>query len=112
MEEFPHLFSFSKDKEISLMKLISVFEEDIYDHFHLPLSLVAAQECEELSEILQSHVDNNISSDQWEFEWKGGYSCKKVYSKLAPAPNAPPPFNWIWNPEHYLSKDSSSGSFC
>ena len=64
MEEFPHLYSFSKDKDMSLMKFISIFEEDMYDHFHLPLSMNAARECEELTLILQSHMDNNVYDDQ------------------------------------------------
>ena len=80
LEEFPHLFSFSKNKDISLMKFISVSQENIFDHFHLPLSLIAAQECEELTEAVQLHLESNIDAeDQWEFDWKGGYSCKKVY---------------------------------
>ena len=51
------------------MKFISVSQENIFDHFHLPLSLIAAQECEELTEAVQLHLESNIDAeDQWEFD--------------------------------------------
>ena len=98
MEEFPHLFSFARDQDCILEKFHALRDDDIVDNFQLPLSITAGHECEELSQMLQNwagNKDTNIK-DQWEFEWKGKYSCKKVYAKLDPSDIAPPPFQWIW----------------
>ena len=95
MEEFPHLFSFARDQDCSLEKLHTLRGDEIFDNFHLPLSIIAREECEELSQRLQSWAENQDANfnDQWEFEWKGKYSCKKVYDKLEPSDLAPPPFS-------------------
>lgn len=74
IEEFPHLFSFSKNQDISLKKFIELSEEDIYEQFHLPLSIIASRECEEFSLILQNQ-ENIDSENQWNFNSKRKYSC-------------------------------------
>ena len=51
MEEFPHLFSFARDQDCSLEQFHTLRDDDIFDNFHLPLSIVAGQACEELSQI-------------------------------------------------------------
>ena len=52
MEDFPHLFSFAKDQDCSLHKFQSLGDEDIYENFHLPVSIVDGQERDELSQII------------------------------------------------------------
>ena len=46
MEEYPHLFSFARDQDIYLEKFHAQSEENIYELFHCPLSLIAAEECD------------------------------------------------------------------
>jgi hypothetical protein len=66
--------------------------------FNLPLSLIAAQQCDELSHELNNlHLDDTSVIDKWNFSWGGTkYSIKKVYLALINAPVAPAPFKWIW----------------
>ena len=99
MEEYPHLFSFARDQDICLEKFHAQSEDNVYDLFHCPLSLIAAEECDSLVQNLQQWSNNNEdlqNKDQWTFQWAGKYSCKKVYEQLDDSETAPPPFQWIW----------------
>ena len=47
--EFPHLFSFAKQQDISLKQLLDINDNNLLDHFHLPLSMIAFQQSENLA---------------------------------------------------------------
>ena len=96
MEKFPHLFTFLEDQYISLEKLAHLANEDFYDHFHLPLSIIAAQEFTEFLPIIQSVSNNQDDKDRWSIQGKNTYSCKKTYLALSPNDDAPVPSKWIW----------------
>jgi hypothetical protein len=43
-EEYPHLFSFAKDKSIPIDNAWNAQNDSLYDIFHLPLSTIAHEE--------------------------------------------------------------------
>ena len=97
-EKYPHLLSFAKDHDSALQNFQNPDEEEIYNHFHLPLSLIADQELADLIGTLHYWSANNdlSSGDTWSFDWNGKYSARRVYEKLDPHDKAPAPFQWIW----------------
>jgi hypothetical protein len=96
--KFPHLFSFTKNRNINILDAYNAAHENIFGMFNLPLSLIAAQQCDELSQELNNlHLDDLSVNDKWKFAWGGNkYSTQKVYMALVNAPVAPAPFRWIW----------------
>ena len=97
-EKYPHLFSFAKDHDSTLQNFQNPDEEEIYNYFHLPLSLIADQELTELIGTLKQWSTNNDFSthDSWSFDWNGKYFARRVYEKLDPHDKAPAQFQWIW----------------
>jgi hypothetical protein len=43
-EDLPHLFSFAKNKHITVLEAWNKNNEDLYDLFNLPLSITAHEE--------------------------------------------------------------------
>ena len=41
-EDFPHLFSFAKKEDMSIGELMNLATDSIFEHFHLPLSIIAS----------------------------------------------------------------------
>ena len=93
--EFPHMFSFAKQQDISLKQLLEINENNLLDHFHLPLSMIAFQRSENLVVRLAEH-DNHSTEDRWELSNNSRFSVNKVYALLNPVIKAPAPFTWIW----------------
>ena len=89
--EFPHLFSFSKDEDISLEQMLQLHETNLFDHFHLPLSMPAFHQSELISDLLETH-DSQLANDKWTLSNNSKLSVKKVYSALDPVTIAPAPF--------------------
>jgi len=92
---FPRLYSYVKDPWVTAMEFLG--SQDIFQHFHLPLS---SQAFDELT-ILQSMLDGLIrapgSKDIW--FWKGtakGYSPKLFYSHTFVSASFNPLTAWIW----------------
>jgi hypothetical protein len=54
-EEYPHLFSFAKNKTISLSSAWDGNNESLYNLFHLPLSTITHEEFHSLQEDMQNH---------------------------------------------------------
>lgn len=61
---WPHLYSFSKQQQISLHEIVHT--EDMSDHFHLPLSEEAYEEYLQLEQCLQD-LNLNENHDIWQF---------------------------------------------
>jgi hypothetical protein len=96
-ELFPQLFSFAKNKEISYRQASQ--SESIYDMFSLPLSQIAGDQDNLLSDMIAHNgpAYNNTDKGKWSFHWGGEkYSTKKVYLQMIDAPDAPNIFKWIW----------------
>jgi hypothetical protein len=95
--QFPHLFSFALDNDITLEMFTTLCNQDDIEYmFYFPLSLVPAHQFEELSSIV---LNRNITrpSDSWILrDSKKMYSSKRVYHALAPSDPAPRPMMWIW----------------
>jgi hypothetical protein len=56
-------------------------DNDIQNMFHLPLSLVATQECNKLSLNLQD-IPQHDGNDTWTFNWGDSYSTSKMYKAM------------------------------
>ena len=105
--KLPHLCSFAKSQSISLKQAVAIcVDEDIADMFHIPLSVVANQQCDQLEALLTTSTEQNML-DKWTLAPNGKpYSSKRVYDNLMPNELAPPPFRWIWKsctlPKHKI----------
>ena len=53
--DFPHLFSFAKQQDISLDQILQINASNLLDRFHLPLSMIAFQQNETMAILIQSH---------------------------------------------------------
>jgi hypothetical protein len=101
-ETYPKLHSFAKNKDITVTYAVQQSTENIYDLFHLPLSTIAMQQCNDLNNNLTDLADNT-EKYIWGFEWGDFYSTKKMYEAIMNPPDAVVPFKWIWN-SCFLSK--------
>jgi hypothetical protein len=53
--KFPQLYSFAKQRRITLQSAVAYNQEDIYEMFNLPLSMIAVDQCNQLSVMLTNH---------------------------------------------------------
>ena len=96
-QEFPHLYSFAKNIDISVGQ--AIHNEFLEDLFHLPLTSEAYQEFltfeNTLEEVkLNSQLDLN---DEWTYIWGSEiFSTKKAYNVLIGVQNTSPLFAYIW----------------
>ena len=96
MEHLPQLFSFSKDQDITIKEACSVANEGIYDNFHLPLSMVAANQINDLEDMIEYCIGSEID-DKWiVLGDQKSYSSGKAYAHMSPKDKAPEPTSWIW----------------
>jgi hypothetical protein len=89
-EEYPHLFSFAKNKEISFADAYSDNNGTIYNLFHLPLSTIAHEELLSLQDDIHDQ-ELNGENDIWSPFWGDYYSTKRMYNTLISEHNTPPP---------------------
>jgi hypothetical protein len=94
-KDLPHLFSFAKNKHITVLEAWNKNNEDLYDLFNLPLSVTAHEELHTLQDELNS-LDITTEHDKWEFAWGDRYSFKKVYNLIGEAHQAPQTILDIW----------------
>jgi hypothetical protein len=77
--KFPRLFSFAKDKLISVKKILNTTQMESL--FHLPLPEQAWQEYQALQVIIQGIQITEESKDTWSYIWgKAEYSSSKFYN--------------------------------
>ena len=94
-QSFPRLYSFARNKNISVAKFLQ--NNDMQEQFHIPLSVEAFQEFQELQEIIQGIQVQENEKDCWQYIWGSNkYSSKQFYN--LPYKNIRPPsrFLWIW----------------
>jgi hypothetical protein len=63
-QKFPRLYSYAKNKNISVAGFL--LNNNIQDQFHLPLSVEAFQEYQELQQFIQQ-IQPNHSNDNWHY---------------------------------------------
>ena len=96
--EFPHLYSFAKNIDISVKETLQV--EFLEDLFYLPLSRQAFGEFLILEQIWEatSQRSNLTQNDSWTYIWgNGSFSAKKAYEALIGYKQVSPLFKWVWN---------------
>jgi hypothetical protein len=94
--KFPRLYSFARNKKISVATFLT--NNTLEAQFHLPLSEQAFQEFQGLQAHIQAlQIDSN-TSDSWEYIWGDkNYSSSKCYNLPYKNSQPPAPFLWIWN---------------
>lgn len=82
---FPQLFSFAKDKSITLQKDVQSSQHDIYEMFKIPLSIIASEQCISLQNMLQQPMNgSNEYKDEWKLPGKNiKYPTKKCICLLS-----------------------------
>jgi hypothetical protein len=94
-QDFPRLFTFVRDQNISLAKYLQ--NQDVFDNFHTPLSTEAFNELQSFNDLIQAATENLQGKDVWTYIWGNNiFSSKRIYMRnfsfLAP----PKPFDWLW----------------
>ena len=78
-EKFPRLYSYAKDKRISVAKFLE--NNTMMAQFHLPLPEQAHQEYMELQDLLQNIQVQEHSKDTWHYIWGNStYTSSKFYN--------------------------------
>jgi hypothetical protein len=72
-----------------------MINEDIYDLFNLPLSMVAQAELDELQNEVNEFIPSQ-SNDEWSFPWGNKFSTSKLYRVLIGDHIVPNPMLDIW----------------
>jgi hypothetical protein len=94
--KFPKLYSFAKNKEISVAQFL--LNNQIENQFHLPLSEQAFQEYQDLQQLIQQIQVGPESKDLWEYIWGNSkYTASKLYHLLFKNLSPPQQFIWIWD---------------
>ena len=94
MQSYPELFSFAKNRCISVQKTLST--DQIQTIFHLPSSQQAFAQMQELFSSLDS-VQLVDEKDSWIYIWNSNdYSSQKAYKQLSGSCYTHPIFSWTW----------------
>ena len=94
-DKFPRLYSYAKNKKISVAKFLT--SNTLDSQFHLPLSEQAYQEYLGLQELIQNIQVQEDSKDSWHYMWGNStYSSSKFYNFPYKHVSPPAPFLWIW----------------
>jgi hypothetical protein len=93
---YPRLFSFAKNKKISVAQFL--LNNSLEAQFHLPLSEQAFQEYQRLQDYIQTIQVQENAKDSWHYIWGNNkYSSSKFYNFPYRNFQPPAPFLWIWN---------------
>ena len=94
-DKFPRLYSYAKNKKISVAKFLT--SNTLDSQFHLPLPEQAYQEYLGLQELIQNIQVQEDSKDSWHYMWGNStYSSSKFYNFPYKHVSPPAPFLWIW----------------
>jgi len=92
---FPELYSFAKNKRITVAMAMLV--DGPQDLFHLPLSEEAYAQFIQLQTILQS-LQLTDDKDSWGFIWGSNlFSSTRVYKQLSGHNLVHPALKWLWH---------------
>jgi hypothetical protein len=93
--QYPHLFSYVVNEDITLYSVLH--QKELHDIFHLPLSEEAYSKYCDL-EILLQVTQLNENGDQWTYIWGSKtYSSNKAYKHLMGSAPIHPAFKWLWS---------------
>jgi len=91
---FPELYSFAKNKSISLRSALEVQGPD--DLFHLPISAIALQQLTVLAQELAS-IQDSSDHDIWSYIWSSPFfPSSKAYKHLIGHRVVHAAFKWLW----------------
>jgi hypothetical protein len=95
MTELPRLYSFAKNKKISIAQYTR--NPDIHHNFHTPISQQAVQELQQLNQIITHVQQNQQDNDVLVYIWGSTkHTSRKFYTLNVKSIEAPTPFKWIW----------------
>lgn len=90
----PELFSFAKNKQISVQKVVNL--QELTELFQLPLPQLAFNQMQDIQTLMGSLVIND-ASDKWTYS--GGsenFASSKVYKALIGHSDIHPAYKWLW----------------
>ena len=91
---FPQLFSFTRKPKCSIKFFLNQPLEMIFSP--LPLPHIAAEQLEELQDIMHNRQWDENLNDIWSYNWgTSNYSSKKAYSLFLKSPPNSPLFKWL-----------------
>jgi len=95
--QFPELFSFAKDKHISVQTFISMLAiEEPDELFHLPLSTQAYGQFQQLNSII-ANITLQARNDVWSYIWNSNiFTSSKAYLNLISTRQVHSAFKWLW----------------
>jgi hypothetical protein len=94
--KFPRLFSYTKNKDISVAQFLT--NNQLHEQFHLPLFVEAFQEHQQMQQIIQQIQISSHDKDTWHYIWGNNrYTSSKFYHFPYRNIQPPPPFIWIWD---------------
>jgi hypothetical protein len=94
--KFPRLYSFAKNKKISVSQFL--LNNSLHTQFHLPLSEQAYHEYQDLQEYIQTIQVEQDTKDSWSYLWgTSSYTSSRFYHLPYKNLQPPAPFLWIWN---------------
>jgi len=97
---FPRLFTFAKNKKISVLQFLS--NNNLESQFHLPLSEQAYQEYQTMQDYIQTIQVQQDTKDSWHYIWgSSSYTSSKFYNFPYKNVQPPAPFLWIWDSKCY-----------
>lgn len=92
---YPELFSFAKDRFISVSSFIN--SVDFSDLFHLPLSSQAFAQYQILVTLVEA-TQLQEGKDSWSYIWGTfQFTSKSAYLHLSSTRQVHPAFKWLWN---------------
>ena len=95
MNTYPRLFSFAAHEDISVQQFLLL--EHQTQHFHLPISLEATVELEEINSWLHETTIESWRHDEWVTSWGDtGFKAKNFYRICFKEENPPRFITNIW----------------
>jgi len=93
-QKFPELFSFAKDKHLTVAQ--SINQSPLHSLFHLPLSIQAHSQMLILQQKMRSVIISE-EQDKWTYIWNSSkFTVKKAYRHLSGSNVVHQAFNWLW----------------
>ena len=90
----PELFYFVRNKQITAQKAFEA--NDFTDLVHLPLSLTAFQQLQEVQQAIDG-IATSDANDKWHYCWGSDrFASAKVYRRLTGHHPIHPAFRWLW----------------
>jgi len=91
--DFPRIASFSKSEHVSVQQVMQT--QDMEDMFHLPLSVQALEELNDLQTVIQEVTYDANQDDKWQPLWGINFSARKYYEHIYGTLEAHPIFQQI-----------------